>query len=132
MAGSRGENRNPSGRAKKSEMKSVGEVDAVDTAFRKVVEAFDSDSRVDVGEGKGFGKGALKVEGKIFAMISSKGEFVVKLPTKRADELVNTGDGSYFDPGHGRLMKQWVVLPPGKTSWIEIAKEAHRFVGEGG
>ena len=132
MAGSQGENRKPSGRAKKLEKKSIGEVDAVDTAFRKVVEAFDSDSRVHVGEGKGFGKGALKVEGKIFAMISSKGEFVVKLPTKRADELVNTGDGSYFDPGHGRLMKQWVVLPPRKTSWIEIAKEAHRFVGEGG
>jgi len=118
--------------AKKSERKSIGEVDAVDVPFRKVVEAFANDGRVTVGEGKGFGKGALKIEGKIFAMISSKGEFVVKLPAKRADELVKTGEGSYFDLGHGRLMKQWVVLPLGKISWVEIAKEAHRFVGDEG
>src|SRR6266403_2890849 len=118
--------------AKKSERKSIGEVDAVDVPFRKVVEAFANDGRVHVGEGKGFGKGALKIHGKIFAMISSKGEFVVKLPAKRADELVKTGEGSYFDLGHGRLMKQWVVLPLGKISWVEIAKEAHRFVGDEG
>ena len=118
--------------AKKSETKPIGEVDAVDVAFRKVVEAFARDSRVTVDQGKGFGKGALKIHGKIFAMISSKRDFVVKLPAKRADELVNTGEGSYFDPGHGRVMKQWVVLPLGKISWVEIAKEAHRFVGDEG
>jgi len=118
--------------AKKSERKPIGEVDAVDVPFRKVVVAFANNSRVTVGEGKGFGKGALKVEGKIFAMISSKREFVVKLPAKRADELVKTGKGSYFDPGHGRVMKQWVVLPLGKDLMGEIATEAHRFVGDEG
>ncbi len=69
--------------AKKSETKPIGEVDAVDVAFRKVVEAFARDSRVTVDQGKGFGKGALKIHGKIFAMISSKRDFVVKLPAKR-------------------------------------------------
>jgi hypothetical protein len=51
----------------------------------------------------------LKVDGKIFAM-HSKGKFVAKLPKDRVDELVRAGKGEYFDPGHGRLMKEWVSL----------------------
>jgi hypothetical protein len=44
-----------------------------------VLEIFAKDGRVSHGGGKGFGSGALKVNGKIFAMMSSNGEFVVKL-----------------------------------------------------
>jgi hypothetical protein len=80
--------------------------------------------------GKGFGSGALKVNGKIFAMMSSKGAFVVKLPKERVDELVSTGKGEYFDPGHGRLMKQWVAVHSPKTGWTRLAQEARNFVGE--
>jgi hypothetical protein len=36
-----------------------------------------------------------------------KGRFVAKLPRGRVDELVSGGSGEYFDPGHGRLMKEW-------------------------
>jgi hypothetical protein len=43
-------------------------------------------------------------------MMSSKGQFVVKLPMERVDELVASGQGEYFDLGHGRLMKEWVVI----------------------
>jgi len=31
----------------------------------------------------------------------------------RVDELVSGGNGEYFDPGHGRLMKEWVTIGPG-------------------
>ena len=41
-------------------------------------------------------------------MISSKGQFVAKLPRERVDELVRLGQGEHFDPGHGRKMKEWV------------------------
>jgi hypothetical protein len=34
--------------------------------------------------------------------MSSRGKFVVKLPRGRVDELVASGQGEYFDPGHGR------------------------------
>ena len=61
-------------------------------------------------------------------MTSSKGKFVVKLPKERVDELVASGQGEYYDPGHGRLMKEWVVVTSGKKAWVELAKEAHRFV----
>src|SRR5438093_1434493 len=45
---------------------------------------------------KGFGSSALKINDKIFAMVSWKGQFVVKLPRGRVDELVASGDGERF------------------------------------
>jgi hypothetical protein len=86
----------------------------VDPQFAQVVDAFASDPQVSHGEGKAFGSGALQVKGKIFAMISSQGKFVVKLPKKRVDELVSSGKGERFDPGHGRLMKEWIVIGTGR------------------
>jgi len=68
------------------------------------------------------------VNGKIFAMMSSKGKFVLKLSKKRVDELVSSGKGERFDPGHGRVMKEWVVLGDEKADWVELAKEAYDFV----
>ena len=35
--------------------------------------------------------------------------------------------GEYFDPGHGRLMKEWVAVADGSISWLELAREAHIF-----
>lgn len=96
--------------------------------FARVVKEFDKDNRVSQGGGKGFGSGALKVNGKIFAKMSSKGEFVVKLPKDRVDELVKSGEGERFDPGHGRAMKEWLVVGTAKTSWVGFAKEACEFM----
>ncbi len=103
----------------------------IDPRFVGVADAFTSDQRVSRGNGKGFGSRALKVNGKIFAMMSSKGQFVVKLPKERVNELVTAGKGEYFDPGRGRLMKEWVAVLAGNVSWVELAKEAHRFLKRG-
>jgi hypothetical protein len=72
----------------------------------------------------------LVVKGKIFAMLV-KGRLVAKLPKARVDELVSGGIGEHFDPGHGRLMKEWVVVGAGRAPWTELAKEAYRFVKAG-
>jgi hypothetical protein len=69
----------------------------------------------------------LAVGGKIFAMLV-RGAFVAKLPKERVDELVRTSTGRHFDPGHGRLMKEWVVVGVGRAPWVELAKEAYLFV----
>jgi hypothetical protein len=112
-------------------MKKAGEETLrVDPTFSLVVDVFANDDQVSCGKGKGFGSGALKINGKIFAMMSSKEKFVVKLPKKRVDDLVNFGKGEYFDPGHGRLMKEWVVLKVARSDWVDFAKEAKCFVGE--
>ena len=100
----------------------------IDSRFRPVVKTFAKDRRVTMG-GKGFGSSGLKVDGKLFAMISSRGLFVAKLPRKRVDELVRQGVGNPFDPGHGRLMKEWIEIEGGEGSWIALAREARAFVG---
>src|SRR5262249_52696645 len=69
-----------------------------DRHFTTVVRTFAKDRRVRREAGKGFGSGALKVNGKIFAMITSKGYFVVKLPRARVDHFVAAGVGERFDP----------------------------------
>lgn len=100
----------------------------VDPRFVPIVKAFAKDRRVTTG-GKGFGSSGLKVDGKLFAMISSRGLFVAKLPRKRVEELVQLGAARPFDPGHGRLMKEWIELDGAEASWINLAREARAFVG---
>jgi hypothetical protein len=76
---------------------------------------------------RGFGANALKVEGRIFAMLS-RDRLVVKLPRTRVDELVVAGRGERFDPGHGRLMKEWLHLFEGDgDDWEDLAREALAF-----
>ena len=98
-------------------------------SFQPVVAAFAGDKKV--GHGKMFSSNAvLNVNGKIFAM-QVKGKLVVKLPKQRVDELVANGRGKYFDPGHGRLMKEWAALDSPESEWVGLAKEAYRFVKAG-
>jgi hypothetical protein len=102
-----------------------------ESRFALVVNTFADDPQVaPPGTGKEFGSGALKVNGKIFAMISSKGEFVVKLSEERVNELVAGGKGSRFDPGRGRVMKEWLVVTADHALWIPLAKEARKLVGK--
>jgi TfoX/Sxy family transcriptional regulator of competence genes len=78
-----------------------------------------------------FGSTGLKVNGKVFAMLV-KGKLVVKLPNKRVEALMASGDGAPFDPGHGRLMKEWVAVgPQAEDTWLGLAKEAKDFVAKG-
>jgi hypothetical protein len=101
--------------------------DEVERRFAQVVDAFAKKPRVSTGKTKGFGSGALKVNGSIFAMLSSKREFVVKLSKDRVDELVEAGCGKRFDSGRGRLMKEWLAVDPGYRDWITLAEEAYAF-----
>lgn len=99
----------------------------VDPRFQPVVAAFAKDRSVTHG-GKGFGSSGLKVNGKLFAFVSSKGQFVVKVPKDRVEELVRAGKAEQFDPGHGRRMKEWAAIQSAASDWTQLAREAHRFV----
>lgn len=72
----------------------------------------------------------LNVNGKIFAMLV-KGKLVVKLPRARVDAFIGSGIGERFNPGHGRLMKEWVAVGSDETTWVGLAEEAYRFVKRG-
>jgi hypothetical protein len=52
----------------------------------------------------------------------------VKLPKERLAALVMSGHRDHFGPGHGRLMKEWIVVTAGEAAWIELAKEGCRYV----
>lgn len=85
----------------------------------------------DPRDGGKFGARALKAGGKIFAMLA-RDRLVVKLPRSRVDALVDAGEGERFDPGHGRLMREWLSLDPGSDlPWADLAREALAFVGPG-
>ena len=99
----------------------------IDSHFLPVIAAFARDRSVTHG-GKGFGSSGLKVKGKLFAFVSSKGQFVVKVPRSRVEELVAAGEAEPFDPGHGRRMKEWAAIRSPGINWIQLAREAHRFV----
>ncbi len=105
--------------------------DDVQSRFGAVVDALRGEPRVQVGAGgRRFGSSGLQVDGHIFAMVSSRGEFVVKLPRARVDALVAAGLGHRFDPGHGRVMKEWLALEPeADADWTALAREALAFVG---
>ncbi len=71
----------------------------------------------------------LKVNHKIFAMISSNGQFVVKLPKARVDDLVAAGSGERFDARRDRPMKEWLeVRSESAEEWLQLAREALEFV----
>ena len=70
---------------------------------------------------------SLKTRKKMFAMFS-KGNYVVKLPKERMEELISSGDGLPYDPGNGKIMKEWVIIPEEYANkWIEYASEAKTF-----
>jgi hypothetical protein len=86
----------------------------------------DFEARTATG-GRAFGSNGLKVNDKLFALFT-QGTLVVKLPKPRVAALVAAKIGKPFDPGHGRLMKEWLAVTDAKARWPELAREAHAFV----
>ena len=112
--------------------KGKSEAPAEVAGFERIAAVLRKEGGVDpmplAGGRRAFGAGALKVDGKIFAM-PAQGTLVVKLPAARVATLVAQGRGERFDPGHGRLMKEWIALDGGEDEWLELAREAFAFVG---
>ena len=84
--------------------------------------------RPDVDIGVMFGSEGLRVRGKVFAFITSRGVLALKLPQQRVDEL----DG---DAGIARMvmreraMREWVTVPiEAADRWQPLVDEAHAFV----
>lgn len=77
--------------------------------------------------GSGFGRGAMRYRGKIFAMFV-RGDLVVKLPGERVGELVAAGHGTNFDANKGTPMREWLTV--GREcplTWSALAAEALDF-----
>jgi TfoX/Sxy family transcriptional regulator of competence genes len=100
----------------------------IDPRFAPVAAAFSRHR--DVTAGMMMSSYGLKVNGKIFVMYG-RDKFVAKLPKARVDALVDAGTGERFDPGHGRVMKEWIAIASHPERWIDLATEAYDFVKQG-
>ena len=84
------------------------------------------------GPQQAFGATSLKTNGKIFAMLV-KDLLVVKLDRRRVEELVDAGKGQRFDPGHGRVQKEWLAVDSDSDDvWFDLATESEAFVAKRG
>ena len=80
------------------------------------------------GPKRAFGATSLKTDGRIFAMLV-KDRLVVKLPAARVTQLVEDGAGEHFDPGHGRIQKEWLSVFEGDDgTWRALATESEAYV----
>lgn len=80
------------------------------------------------GPQRAFGSTSLKTNGKMFAMLVNE-RLVVKLDRRRVDALVAASEGERFDPGHGRLMKEWLAVGSSSDEvWLSLATESEAFV----
>ena len=98
-----------------------------DPRLAVAVREFEERTR-STGGARRFGSNGLKANGKLFALFT-QGTLVVKLPKGRVAELVVEKVGKPFDPGHGRLMKEWLAVTSASASWVELTREAFEFVG---
>ena len=79
--------------------------------------------------GRGFGRSAVRFNGKIFVMLV-RGRLVVKLPAARVTALVEAGHGVRFDANKGTPMREWLSLnPDSDQDWLPLAREALGFAG---
>ena len=52
----------------------------------------------------------------------------MKLPKERVEELIRSGDCLPYNPGNGKIMKEWVIIPEEYANkWIEYASEAKTY-----
>ncbi len=96
--------------------------------FAQVAQALTAEYGFSRGNGKNPGHQTLLIDDKVFAWSSVAWYFVVRLPTERVDALVSAGTGRMLTAG-GQQTPDWLVVH-GESfeEWLELAREAMRFV----
>ena len=87
----------------------------------------DVTARYPLRESKMFGMPCLKREnGKVVAGHWKDGGLTVKLTDEAAREQALALPGAtLFDPGMGRAMKEWVVVPAAQSGeWLRLVEQA--------
>jgi hypothetical protein len=79
-------------------------------------------------EGRMLRSPGLKTAGKFYAFATAA-DLVVKLPSSRVHELIDSDRGLPCSPRPGRPMKEWVRIPaPDEESCLSYLLEARTFV----
>ena len=82
--------------------------------------------RFPLRESKMFGMPCLKREsGKVVAGHWKDGGLTVKLTDTAEREAALAGGALPFDPGMGRVMKEWVLVPASHSEdWLRLVEQA--------
>lgn len=98
------------------------------TAYAALARRFIGQPRVSLPAEKAgkFGSNALKVDGKVFAMLV-KGALAVKLSPAEVESATIAGHGEPLAMGR-RVMKEWLLVSEASQRWYAIAERARAFV----
>jgi hypothetical protein len=78
--------------------------------------------------GSMFGMPCLKIDGKMLAGLYGDA-MTFKLPLEPREQALALAGAEHFDPGMGRPMKEWVVIPlEHAETWPTYASQAMEFV----
>jgi hypothetical protein len=95
-------------------------------AFHEIVEEL---ARMGATESQMFGMPTIKVGGKAFAGVPGRGGMVFKLSPDEVRVTLKLKGTDLFDPGMGRPMREWVVVPASQSRrWRALAKVSLDYV----
>ena len=105
--------------------------DQTDPRYEDLIDDLIGEPGVTPPQGRGFGRSAVRFNGKIFVMFV-RGRLVLKLPEDRVDEMIATGHGARFDANKGTPMREWLSLDPASGEpWLPLAREALSYARSG-
>ncbi|MGH3463032.1 MAG: hypothetical protein ACRDP9_16350 [Kribbellaceae bacterium] len=85
-----------------------------------------------IGRATMMGYPCVRLAGRFLASYDEKtGALVVKLPSERVLELIDSGDGEPFAPA-GKRFREWLSIPAvDRTLWQSLLTEAVNFAHKG-
>jgi hypothetical protein len=96
--------------------------------YAEIVEALRDAPGVAQSTRRGFSRSGLMVHDKLFATLR-RGDLLLKLPQPRVEAIIAAAQGTAFDAGRGRPMKEWVTVAfKAQRNWLDLAREAMAFV----
>jgi len=105
--------------------------DQSDPRYEDLIDELMGEPGVTPPQGRGFGRSAVRFNGKIFVMFV-RGRLVLKLPEDRVENLIAGGHGIRFDANKGTPMREWLSLYPASDQpWSPLAREALSFAKSG-
>ncbi|HEX7996199.1 MAG TPA: hypothetical protein VF506_19945 [Streptosporangiaceae bacterium] len=105
--------------------------DQTDPRYEDLIDDLMGEPGVTPPQGRGFGRSAVRFNGKIFVMFV-RGRLVLKLPEGRIDEMIAAGHGVRFDANKGTPMREWLSLDPASEQpWCPLATEALSYARSG-
>ncbi|HEV2317118.1 MAG TPA: hypothetical protein VGV89_06040 [Thermoplasmata archaeon] len=104
--------------------------DPAGSRFSQIARLVASGESADSAHRKGFGTRSMFVGKKMFAVLDSNGDLVVKLSPVRVQELIGTKIGHPWHPGNGVPLKEYVAVPfAHQDHWEVLAREARLYMG---